>query len=768
MQDQLANNVNQDFQEIIDGGFLSQSIELLSHFDWKVQLAALRAIYEIGSLSTDGQVFIDNKLLSEFHLLLNPAFTKKEIRYNALLFLLRIVRISQQHCKAVIDAELTHSVIQNLDKNNIDIDGVATLLSIELKLNKASREKIERIIQSGTISTFCEKIQPCDHRNNTVAELLEQSHLFGTDLIKHREFEFSEWLKTIYEELSDISIVETILKIVSCAKPYIIFLLEHENKIDINFFENERNHEQIIITLGNIISEGDRNRFIGLIIHEFCHFAVYETFCNGYNAYFSNDEEYKRQWKIALDDCFNMRENEAIIRKVFEDYPENSRLTELVARYFQFQVEYYKDFDKLKEFEKKYPTLCEICEKYVSMNFQAEFEIIQAIREINREILHCCDDSNFKIQAAERKNIPKLPVISIFSHSKIEFVKSNNTALLANHIFFNYNKDKNFRSKFVFLKFDYVIKAENFAKFKKAIKRKTSVIFIIESNGNDLGELQVDEIIQQDKSRLHFLVLIDENQPYETDYGIHFNPSHLSEAFVNAIKINFQNRCDMPLTKLISVEDFKNFKVLPCENMLNGSVSVGNQMKRVPRGFIVEREYFQTIQDDDGWNVIEKIDDFFKSDSKVLISNKSGAENSIKAVEMYYHLKEKYNDNWIIYTNLVKLTEMFKEGIDYLHENIDKCKLLFFRKIFELNAFEAEIFNILAKSGRVILVIDSSDEVSSFHCKLVKYLIDMLFLNFPHQRLMLFTRPHLENHFNEFTKIELEMDEKSGLEMISA
>lgn len=129
------------------------------------------------------------------------------------------------------------------------------------------------------------------YKSDCVEALTERSRLSGVVKDDHKK-NFAIWVKLIYEEFIDNRLAEIIMKIVTSSSKVIIHYLPRHDNVDAeeNLVEficegvTYAHDEQIIIAAKNYQDDEYRNRLKGVIVHEFCHFAVYETFCNGYKG----------------------------------------------------------------------------------------------------------------------------------------------------------------------------------------------------------------------------------------------------------------------------------------------------------------------------------------------------------------------------------------------------------------------------------------------------------------------------------------------------
>lgn len=504
--------------------------------------------------------------------------------------------------------------------------------------------------------------------------------------------------------------------------------------------------EQIIIAAGNYEYKKKRNQVKGLIIHEFCHFAVYETFCNDYNAYFENDKEYKTQWLDVINECSSNKEKENLIQEVF-NYVEEQWPRELVVRYFQYQIQFQFEPRKLENFKSKFPLLCKICETYVYQTFVKEYVKINAVREINKITTKNLILSNEKVRDDTG--------LKLDLECDVQIIKSAHSKLIVNYIFHKFKKSENFQSKFVFLTVPFLIDSVNYQKFKSAMQRKVRTTFVIDCDNDVFSQIELKLKVELENFiNCNVILLLGKNGKNQIiehfkSHFYDFTPKDLSEELINAIRVKFQQR-EISLADLMEVKDFRYFHFMPNNIYDDDKILLGNQVDPELCEYYVDRRFL--MQSQNGWVKFENIDDVLDNHQKILIANEPGAGKSIESVHMYHRFKIKYPKHWIVNINLSTIFDILNnDAFQFSMET-------FCFQILKFCEFEKELFEYLMEKDKVIFIFDSLDEIAPKYLGKTKKLFKMIFKKHQRQRMVIFSRPHLVEQMEEFTLRILKME----------
>ena len=184
------------------------------------------------------------------------------------------------------------------------------------------------------------------HLNYSVeSDLKHLKTLYGKTKLNHdveREGERKLFKKIegAYEELNEIKEIEAILKVVACADVLnVIFDFNRESVVHIDP-GLDRNTKGIcyyhkgrvfIGAKGLLDDEESRLKALGVMAHEFCHYAMKLIYDNRCNPYCWGDDEQEKRFSAILGLCEGKKDGEDQIRFVFF-YPKNQRSAELIVR----------------------------------------------------------------------------------------------------------------------------------------------------------------------------------------------------------------------------------------------------------------------------------------------------------------------------------------------------------------------------------------------------------------------------------------------------
>lgn len=560
------------------------------------------------------------------------------------------------------------------------------------------------------------------------------------------------------------------MEIVACSpKIDIVYMPSRNSVIERNNCNTVTNgqtfgpEERIFIAVGDYNDNSKLFEIMGLIIHEFCHFAIYKTFSNAYEGFYVHDHDRKAEWKEVIEECRINQGDEFLITNAFKCYVESKMVEELVVRYFQFQVEYQNNSEKLENFKTKFPKLINICDNYVLENFKSEYEKIRAVGEINREsgaISESDETSPYNVKAVSYKLLHEIDF-----KPDLQVVRTNQTFLVTNSIFHEFKNEKQFESKYVFVSLEFSKTNNLIEKLKLIMDRRCMLKIVIDCDFEEYNDIifNLKPVLYSKKSNCKIMILLNKNQQnYFSDIqkiNLQFSPIYLTDKLVEMIKLNFQNR-EILLKDLISVTEFKSLNVLPATKILKDIIEIGNQMKIEMIHNYIERE-FSIETRKNKWVNFDNIKHILETHRRILLTNEPGAGKSTESVKMYYRFKETYPDHWIVHTNLSDFYSVLNEEKDL--ENMEDSLILNFLclRIFKFTEFERQIFDYLVQKGKVILIFDSLDEIAPLFLEFVKKFIDEIFQSFKEQRIVIVTRPHLAEKVIEFKFVNLKLKKLS-------
>jgi predicted SprT family Zn-dependent metalloprotease len=180
------------------------------------------------------------------------------------------------------------------------------------------------------------------------------------------EIERQKRLSLVYDaltRLNSIDDVNILLKIVAASRNFQLmfdFNREHVNFIDPKcegyatgqFEINGR----ICIGAFHLLSPNRAHEVLGVIAHEFCHFAMFKVFQNMAKPFQSTDQERKEEFERILESCKEVKDRENIVKLVF-DYDEEQQAAELIVRVPHALAHYIDQPEGFEKFEENFQDL---------------------------------------------------------------------------------------------------------------------------------------------------------------------------------------------------------------------------------------------------------------------------------------------------------------------------------------------------------------------------------------------------------------------------
>lgn len=363
-------------------------------------------------------------------------------------------------------------------------------------------------------------------KNELVENLLQRSRESGANNNKE---DFANWVRKTYEDLSKIPEAKCLMELAYISKAEIIYLPEKNKLSESEFGLAIPEVGKIFIAAGSYQFENQHNHLKGLIIHELCHFAVYEVFCNDGKAFFSTDKFWEECWNSALKECFSRQSEEPLIKEIIDNYPHEKHLSELVARCFQYHIEFFYNPVQIKNFKDNFPKLLKICSDYVLPNIQGELVKISAIANINSQFFQRNDLRYYLNYRVSNTDSFHFDNILRFGDSSSKILKTNFKILAINYIYHQVFSARIYRRvQYVFLDLNYLSIEENYNMFKTATLRKVPCLFfIINTHLNESDDIleifhKITEQLLGTESKLIFVTghsPKSNNQIYEINYS---------------------------------------------------------------------------------------------------------------------------------------------------------------------------------------------------------------------------------------------------------
>lgn len=517
--------------------------------------------------------------------------------------------------------------------------------------------------------------------------------------------------------------------------------------------------EKIIIAAKGYYKKRKKNynKFLGVIIHEFCHFAVHETFGNGFKPYYADDKVAAERWKKLVDQYQSSDLDKfPVMKDLFASYENETKwVDELVVRYPQIYVENNGNHGYLKKFKNIFIDLLKIYTE-VQNEFKSEKEKTESLRTVNAKTLLGDEESKLNVNSLV---IEKEKAINFDANRQI--VKTNQTYLVMKYIF-NCFKDKlHFKSKFMFIKVKFL--EENIELIKKALQCKKVTKLIIDCH----DEVFKNQDIQHDLCNLfnsildgHIILILHSSQVFclETrEVEVIFETSDLNAEFKGSLEIDFQGT-KMHLRDLIQSEKFDD--VFNVNEYLDGFLSeskilIGHQQNDKLIGHYVERCF--EIKQNDVWEKIEmtesqRLRSLFAKNNCLILSNESGDGKSTVSIRINERMKDIFPDHWVVLMNLSNYTESLNK-IDHKTTPDEFFSMTILK---EKMHYERTIFLKLIQEGKVFFIFDSLDEVCPKHLQSVNGLVEELERK---NKIFILTRPFALNIWKKRNFVQIRLSE---------
>lgn len=336
--------------------------------------------------------------------------------------------------------------------NILSQDGVIVMDwsdSPQMRIETISNDPIARNEKNVYLECLVNKIAS-EAKNLPVCNLsdilveMSRSH-YATDI--NQEEKLMSWIRSSYKSLTKNVYAKIVMQIVACfPKVEIIFNPNEEflcSKLRLDGLTAPHSQKIIIAVKGFDEKEKDRY-FLGLIIHEFCHFAVNKAFRNQNRPFYENDQEQKIVWDKITEECEGNQNECELIKKAFLNYPRDEYTNELVVRCLQFLIQYEGDELNIRQFEEKFQKLDKVYKGDVNNTLELEFDNIKKLFLLNTEMRE-------KMKKYEGLAVNIRPVISIDLISKRRIIQTNKTSYLTYAIYSFFNSKFYFESESEFI-----------------------------------------------------------------------------------------------------------------------------------------------------------------------------------------------------------------------------------------------------------------------------------------------------------------------------
>lgn len=229
--------------------------------------------------------------------------------------------------------------------------------------------------------------------------------------------------------------------------------------------------------------------------------------------------------------------------------------------------------------------------------------------------------------------------------------------------------------------------------------------------------------LSEDLNNVNLTIIVSETEKCSDLLGfkiseINLKPKDLSEYLFNKLTIKIHQN-EKLLIMLVSYETFKIFDSLPKSIIQLESIStIDNKIKLHNCSEYFQREFFT----ENGEISIQDI----LSEDYILLTAQSGAGKTTETTQMYFRLRDKFPNHFIIYANLSDLKvkkdnyEVFTNNIN----NISDLSYFLFNKFLGFENFDTELLKYFMNNKQVIFMFDSLDEILPDFFDLVKIILN--------------------------------------------
>jgi len=210
-------------------------------------------------------------------------------------------------------------------------------------------------------------------------------HLMDIKTVREAIKEVYEYIQTIVPELLHIAAASNELRVVF---DFVNSDLSEFDPSSKNSLGNA-NSELDLIMLGAkfLLSEVETTRIflLGTLSHELMHYVMIQVYENGLNPYGIRDFERKRIFEEIFNKYKEINHNSAIISSAYENYDDEYKHCELIARVLLILITYHNQ-TKLEEIKETYKDLFMFFDQYVLADMREYIPTMhtrEKVRELN-------------------------------------------------------------------------------------------------------------------------------------------------------------------------------------------------------------------------------------------------------------------------------------------------------------------------------------------------------------------------------------------------
>lgn len=542
---------------------------------------------------------------------------------------------------------------------------------------------------------------------------------FGPKKNANKNKEYFETVKKVFIKLNTIKEVQVILKVIaSIHDSCLLFDFEDTSVNAIHDGKTQYKDFQIKFWAKNLLDKEKRQDYVGKIAHELCHLAMLCVFTNDCKPFRQDDIERQLKFQRIVLYCQEEAKDDELFSSIY-NYSIDCWHTETIVCVPQLLAVHMNDLERIKKYRESFSDLFEFFVDDVVP--EIERELPRLIEEKQVSELNEADGTVKTLKAAKVTEIVNLELdainkVLVLSSNSVETtmiaisrkceIQAKSPSLIFTHL-------QSFRNPKIF---ELIVKSysfriaptiviscekENLESIEKTFEKLESkgirerIVFVA---GTHLEIRKLKFLYEEVPVEHLFQQLAEETQQKVLNRKINFQGYK-----INLMELLKSSTVPHNLLAFLTEDDYE---------LVIGK-RVGSEIN-----FHVDRIFLTKYED--GTTAKLKIDELLKiaeTTKILLLSDGNGAGKSTELKEAAIKLKRNFSSFWVEYLNLKQFTTVFQKtgkiSIDF--DDSEKIALFVAGKMLKLNldSLSLEIFVELFNGGRVILLMDGIDEISS-------------------------------------------------------
>lgn len=633
--------------------------------------------------------------------------------------------------------------------------------------DNGSDEQIENILKEYSPKSR-RKVRDLHIKHSKLAIPKHLLILNGSSRISHNSCndsanDYRKLINRAFEDLNNISWIESILKIVSTAEELkVIFDFTSDSVEIIDPTKTSQVRGTCYLQKGyfliggkRLLDETTRNEVLGSLVHELCHFAMRLVYGNSCCPYYKDDEDTKRKFTEVSQVCEIFKEKELMVAYA---YIGANHHAELIVRVPHLLALYNSkaDLSKLDMCKEVFEDLFNFYETNVLRDLEKSYPLLRAkseVRTLNRNY-------GVLLRLNDSKPLLKKGMLNIDLNVKegILYIYSECCRVTLNGIYHELKQQQDFDSNYIFVDFEHI----DFNLIKTAYNLCSEpkvIIYCVKKTEIEITSLMTKFADNKMTRKIIFVFDV----PLDV---ITLSKTASMQTVSEKVKHTFQHlNPELQLELLMKIVCFQGIEVtlgslfykpdmldlINLEQLIDKNFQISKPVEfketenNLERSFLNPKYLKAEYSSDEFLNLFEKYQTF-------LISDESGAGKTTELKKLSKKLKQKFSTHWVVFMDLkehCKVYELDGKNIACF-DNGQAVTKFFIQKIFQLieTDFEAEVFTHLFNFNHVIFLMDGFDEISP---KFNEFIMKLTIAIKEHSgnKLLISTRPHLKKRLQE-------------------